>query len=138
MPVFYYLTRQEAADIYTYLASYPPSELRFSQPLIDAPQQLPAEKDASLPLLPASMKQPAGVQLSHARLSAEIPDSVVTLCLISLGVLVIAVLSAALGFAAFELYRLGQTAERRTSHSSREEHLDIDAPELAMRYRESA
>jgi hypothetical protein len=84
------------------------------------------------------MKQPAGVQLSHARLSAEIPDSVVTLCLISLGVLVIAVLSAALGFAAFELYRLGQTAERRTSHSSREEHLDIDAPELAMRYRESA
>jgi len=39
MPVFFYLTREEAADIYLYLSSYPPSPLNAELPLLTATTQ---------------------------------------------------------------------------------------------------
>ena len=39
MPVFYYLSEEEAADVYLYLTRYPPSEKARSEPIIALSQQ---------------------------------------------------------------------------------------------------
>ncbi len=41
MPAFYYLSEEEAADVYLYLTLYPPSEKRASAPVLAALQQGP-------------------------------------------------------------------------------------------------
>jgi hypothetical protein len=39
MPVFYYLSEEEAADVYLYLTLYPPSEQATSAPLMAASEE---------------------------------------------------------------------------------------------------
>jgi mono/diheme cytochrome c family protein len=53
MPVFYYLTREEAADTYRYLSSYPPSQFGAATPTAVASQQNDARSNSSLNHSPA-------------------------------------------------------------------------------------
>ncbi len=39
MPVFYYLSKEEAADVYLYLSSYPPQQLQAGVPAIAGAEQ---------------------------------------------------------------------------------------------------
>ena len=51
MPVFYYLSEEEAADVYLYLTLYPPSEQATSAPLMAASkeEQRPSGKGPGAP-----------------------------------------------------------------------------------------
>lgn len=121
MPVFFYLSKSEAADVYLYLTSYPPSQSVASDQTITGVQQNAGGNAAggsgtaiavstSPPLsAPAPPAQKAQANTSTA--SDGIPDWVVTFLLIALGGAVATVIAGGIGFAAYELTRLGRQGE---------------------------
>jgi mono/diheme cytochrome c family protein len=60
MPVFYYLSEQEAADVYLYLTTYPPSESEDRATVIALSQQGPAAGGAAPPQAGGKPFNPTG------------------------------------------------------------------------------
>jgi mono/diheme cytochrome c family protein len=73
MPVFYYLTDEEAADVYLYLTLYPPSDRTESAPLLAASPGAPAgpEKGPSPPAAPLATNAAASKPESAANMDVE-------------------------------------------------------------------
>ncbi len=103
MPVFFYLTAEEAADVYLYLTLYPPAEQTAANPLLVA----------SLSSKPPFGKGPGSPRLTEVANSVEdiAPESTTNaefewVVFILLGVLVTSVLAGGLIFTLREFKRL--------------------------------
>jgi hypothetical protein len=117
MPVFYYLSREEAADVYLYLSNYSPSSREARTPTIAALQRDSAEQDPPS-TGPASPSAPADPMTTLDPPPAQpISESVVMLSMFGVGSLVMIVLFAGFGFAAYELRRLGRDGDKRQLRS---------------------
>jgi mono/diheme cytochrome c family protein len=131
MPVFYYLTKDEVADVYFYLSAYPPVQVASSVPAISGTQQNRSvggsEPEPSMAPVPSAASYPISIPAP----GKEIPDSVITLSLIALGSCVIGLAALGLGFAAYELCRLGRDAEYRDADASAAARKPMD--ELVVR-----
>jgi mono/diheme cytochrome c family protein len=121
MPVFFYLSKSEAADVYLYLTSYPPSQSVASDETIAGVRQNAGGNAASGSGTPATVSTPPPLpppaptaqkaQANTPTASDGIPDWVVTFLLIALGGAVATVIAGGVGFAAYELTRLGREGE---------------------------
>jgi mono/diheme cytochrome c family protein len=120
MPVFFYLSKSEAADVYLYLTSYPPSQSVAPGETIAGVQQNAggtaagggaAAAVSTPPPLPAPAPPVQTAQARTPTTSDGIPDWVVTFLLIALGGAVATVIAGGMGFAAYELTRLGRQGE---------------------------
>ena len=121
MPVFFYLSKSEAADVYLYLTSYPPSQSVARDVTLAGMQQNEAGNAAggsgtaaavsTPPSLPAPAPSAQKAQVNTPTMSDGIPDWVVTFLLVGLGGAVAAVIAGGMGFAAYELTRLGRQGE---------------------------
>jgi mono/diheme cytochrome c family protein len=111
MPVFYYLTKDEAADAYLYLTTCPPSQLA-SAPVVANVQQDSSDDDPSLGTSgsPAS-SGPIG-QLSPTQSDGTTSWKSIFF-LAALASFVLATIAAGLVFGGYELRRLGREAESR-------------------------
>ena len=117
MPVFYYLSPEEAADVYLYLTMYPPSRVERASAAIAATQQNPSQNEPP----------PAPPALPHTspKSSGGIADGTVTLLMIGLTLLAMGMAAAGLGFVAYELCRLGRNGESHVAHAACDQ--DIEA-----------
>ena len=131
MPVFAYLTREEAADVYLYLTQYPPAQ-DASDGAIALLQQRPQSPGGS----PRSGIGPGSTPASGMRGDIRGQSEGVglrTLVLLSaMGAFVIALLAAGLGFTVHEFRRLSRNANATrmassVSHPSRREVADLVA-----------
>jgi mono/diheme cytochrome c family protein len=127
MPVFSYLTREEAADVYLYLSSYPPSTLEAAVPVVASTQQ-----DGGGPgVPPAGPTSPPPLQdagaASDPALPTPMPDWVPFVSLMALGAFALTLLVAGLAFAAYELRRLGNEAERRNIPLTKVQPINVRA-----------
>jgi mono/diheme cytochrome c family protein len=131
MPVFYYLSREEAAEVYLYLTSYPPSEFQDATSPVAATQE---DKKAESGPSPGSGSPPphqSRVATPGPASSDGIPDGLVTLLLIGAGVFALGMTCVGLGFAAYELRRLGRDGETRTLELSDKLDSEHELHELA-------
>ena len=144
MPVFYYLSRDEAADVYLYLTSYPPTQERRAEVAAVAalPESNAGGGDAAPPQAPSNSggnatraKASAGAARSSVNTSASdgLPDWFVTLLLIGLGSVAMGLVIAALGYAAYELNRLGHASEARSRHPAAETRAEHEVEDLVAR-----
>ncbi len=118
MPVSFTTCRaQEAADVYLYLSNYPPSLREASTPAVAAVQQNSDGQDPPISGPGSSTVLPSAPAVSDPPLSRHIPDSVVMLSMFGVGGLVMMLLTAGLGFAAYELRRLGRDGDKRQLRS---------------------
>jgi len=112
MPVFYYLSEDEAADVYLYLTLYPPSESASVNPTLALAQRAPAggggtppaQKALTASLVPDS--EPPDV-----RPSSQASDLPIGILLTVVAAFVVLLLAAGLGFTMREFQRL--SVERR-------------------------
>ena len=126
MPVFYYLSEEEAADVYLYLTLYPPAESASVDTTIALSQQGPtAGGGTPVPqkILSASFP-PANQPLEGQR--AGVTDLQTIALLSSLGLFVILLLAGGLGFTLREFQRLSAKSSSRsmtvnTMHKGRSE-----------------
>ena len=107
MPVFYYLSEDEAADVYLYLTLYPPSESASLDTAIALSQQGPAGGGGTPPtqkLLSASFvpaNQPVEVQKPDTGTDLQ------TVAVLSgMGLFIVLLLAGGLGFTVHEFKRL--------------------------------
>jgi len=105
MPVFYYLSEQEAADVYLYLTLYPPSESNDTDTLIAVLQQGRPNGGGSPLQRPGSDSS-----ASSGPLAGPEPDNSVSLrsfvLLSGIGAFVVLLLAGGLGFTMREFQRL--------------------------------
>jgi mono/diheme cytochrome c family protein len=116
MPVFYYLSEAEAADVYLYLTCYPPNPWATLDP---RPNSSPdASQTDPSPLDPATQNSgaPFAVNASHTEVIPATPlviaaDTKFAALPMLAGLAVITLLGLGLGFTAFELKRLSLATE---------------------------
>ena len=115
MPVFHYLSEEEAADVYLYLTLYPPMDSVDHDPVIALSHQGPAagggtlapQKAVSSAFVPNT--QPVERQRSHKDIGMQ------TVVLLSaIGIVVILLLAGGLGFTMREFQRLSAKAQVRS------------------------
>jgi hypothetical protein len=113
MPVFYYLSEQEAADVYLYLTTYPPSEPEDkSTPIVLSEQNATLFGDPPA-LSSASRSQLiAGNEKQSPQAGAGYNMRTVAL-LVGLFLFVFLLLGGGLGFTIHEFRRLSAESERR-------------------------
>jgi mono/diheme cytochrome c family protein len=139
MPVFYYLSKSEAADVYLYLTAYPPSQFNSANAAMAGVQQ-GADGNAAggtggkvTPTPPAvSAVAPSG-QKAQARTptaSEGMPDWVVTFLLMALSGAVVTVILGGMAFASYELSRLGREGEYHSVVGSTTDSKERGAREL--------
>lgn len=118
MPVFYYLSEEEAADIYLYLTSYPPTQGTVLEAAITNPSlRTDAEKRQGRPT-PASSSAPA-VGPDRAETRTTPASSQMKLPL--LGALLVALLlGLGLAFTSYEVRRLSARNKNVTIKSDGE------------------
>jgi len=103
MPVFYYLSEEEAADVYLYLSEYRPYQWATLDPVMASTQHDsgPPEADPPARVVNASLSGPAkGVPASDAA------DMQFVALLIVAGILVTLLLASGIGFTLHECMRL--------------------------------
>jgi mono/diheme cytochrome c family protein len=115
MPVFYYLTPNEAAEVYLYLTVYPPSEFAFVEPVATTsqPSRAPTGIDRPGPV-PGTR---AGLNSSWSevrRLDSRAETQSLALFL-GMALLTAALAAGGLGFTLWEFKRLSSNSERRAS-----------------------
>jgi hypothetical protein len=90
MPVFYYLSEEEVADVYLYLAMYPPSESVTPTPVLAATQdkQRPSDKVQGPPNA-RQLPQNTTNQQTTSSISPEV-ESIVLLSAVSIVTLLLA------------------------------------------------
>jgi len=125
MPVFYYLTPEEAADVYLYLTTYPPSRLERASVPITAMLQNPSPTEP--PPTPPSLPN------ISPKSSSGIGDGTVALLMIGLGLLAMGMAVAGLGFVAYELYRLGRSSESSFARAARDQSIEAYRDNLIVR-----
>ena len=146
MPVFYYLSREEAADVYLYLTSYPPTlQRRADVAAVATTSQSgpkngddPARAKPPLPRPGSRGSSPPAISSSgrtnlNATAAGGLSDWAVTLLLIGLGSVAMGLAVAVLGFAAYELNRLGQAGEARQRRVSAMAQAEREVGELVIR-----
>jgi mono/diheme cytochrome c family protein len=110
MPVFYYVSEDEAADIYLYLTRYPPYQRPVIDPAIASSRPAPdaTEKALARPA-PAESVVP-GSGLARGQTSTATADKYAQLAFPMLaGLCVVLLLGSGLGFTVYELRRLSAT-----------------------------
>jgi mono/diheme cytochrome c family protein len=114
MPVFYYLSRDEAADVYLYLTSYPPTQQQRAEitAVASTPQNDAGGGDAERPKASPPSAKTERMNVNNSARNGP-PDWLVTLLLIGLGAIAMGLVIAAVGYAAYELIRLGNASEAR-------------------------
>jgi mono/diheme cytochrome c family protein len=102
MPVFYYLSEEEAADVYAYLSVYRPYQWANLDPVMAASQHDPGPPEADPParVVNASLSGPAKAQAS------DTADMQFVGLLVVAGVLVTLLLAGGIGFTIRECMRL--------------------------------
>jgi mono/diheme cytochrome c family protein len=139
MPVFFYLSKNEAADVYLYLTSYPPSPVVNAETTIAGVQQGEGGDgaeggSASAPVAPSPASPlPRKAQINTPTVSDGIPDWMVTLLLIALGASIGAAIVGGLCFAAYELCRLGREGESHNVVKPAAKNVDRHAGDLVAR-----
>ena len=103
MPVFYYLSEEEAADVYLYLSMYRPYQWATFDPVMAAAQHVPGPPDADPPprVVNASLSGPAKVAPA-----TDTADMQFVALLVVAGVLVSLLLAGGFGFTVRECMRL--------------------------------
>ncbi len=139
MPVFFYLSKNEASDVYLYLTSYPPSPVVNADMTIAGVQQSEGGNRAgggssSAPVTPSSPSPLARkAQISTPTVSDGIPDWMVTLLLVALGASIGAAIVGGLCFAAYELCRLGREGEYHNVVDPAAKNVERHAGDLVAR-----
>jgi mono/diheme cytochrome c family protein len=115
MPVFYYLSKQEAADVYLYLTQYPPEEISNTQPLVAAsgeeqPQPTPAPSPLARPggaakVDPANQSQPVA--------SSKAVHVIAVVLVLALGMFIVLLMLGGLGLAVCVFLKLWVRKERQ-------------------------
>lgn len=141
MPVLYYLTREEAADVYLYLATVPPTTSVTAAVSESATPQdgstenvSPAPAPPSLPPTSshsATSNSPAISTGSFTKWDG-VADRRVTIALLLMGGGVAGLLVIGLGFAAYELQRLGQKAEQMRKTATPPAPLEEEGEKFAI------
>ena len=106
MPVFYYLSEEEAADVYLYLLLYPPSESATTETVIALSQQPSAAEGGPTPLRQKAGSGSFVPNISQARQPNADSDLQKIALLSMVGVFVVVLLGGGLGFTVRELQRL--------------------------------
>ena len=134
MPVFYYLSRDEAADVYLYLTAYPPAQQKKTMVAVASASPQSNAGGGSMPgprnLPPASG---AGGSSGNNAVPGGVPDWLVTLLFVGFGAMAVGLALAVLGFAAYEMHRLGTVGEARQQRSSPVGSAEHKAGGLVMR-----
>ena len=131
MPVFYYLTREEAADVYLYLAHYPPTQAAGNTAfaLLQQPPQ---------PGTRGGTGGAGGPSVAHG-IRTDVPPvdnstHFATLVLLTaVGAFVIALLAGGVGFTVYEFRRLSIKAEAMRMASAVRNHSQRDVADLVAR-----
>jgi len=106
MPVFYYLSEEEAADVYLYLSSYRPYQWATLSSAMAAVQHDPAPPDADPPARVVNASFASGSGPARFVEAAETPDMQFVAPVVVAGVLVTLLLAGAIGFTLHECTRL--------------------------------
>jgi len=137
MPVFFYLSPEEAAAVYLYLTTYPPVQVAKSDWVVAAsqpgrtPGATPEPSAPSVSPRTGGETQPGNQPPSQQ--SEGIPDVVVTVALIGFVVLAIGAAAGGFGFAAYELCRLGRVARKAGNSAAASSKTQQDAVQLVKR-----
>jgi mono/diheme cytochrome c family protein len=109
MPVFYYLSEEEAADVYLYLSLYRPYQWANLDPVMAASQHdpWPPEADPPARVMNTSLSGPAKAQ------SSDTADMQFVALLVVAGVLVTLLLAGGIGFTIRECMRLSAVGKDR-------------------------
>jgi mono/diheme cytochrome c family protein len=110
MPVFYYLSRDEASDVFLYLTSYPPSQIAARSPAVAGTQSSAFDDEPPVPPATSAPPKAASAQSATPPKSDGISDGMVTLLLLGLGAAVLGLLVCGVGYCMYELQRLGRVA----------------------------
>jgi mono/diheme cytochrome c family protein len=110
MPVFYYLSEEEAADVYLYLSSYRPYQQAGIEPVMASSQHDPEPPKADPParVVNASLSGAA-----KAAPSSDSADMQFVALLVVAGLLVSLLLAGGIGFTVRECMRLSAEAKNR-------------------------
>ena len=113
MPVFYYLSEEEAVDVYLYLSSYRPYQWATLDPAVATVQhgQGPPEADPPQKVVPASFT--AGSAPAKAAQASDAADMQFVVLLVVAGVLVTVLLAGGIGFTIRECMRLSAQGKER-------------------------
>ena len=115
MPVFYYLSEQEAADVYLYLTTYPPSESAHVGTVIALSQQGPKAGGGMPPPQQAGSNSYGPHALLPGRQQATEDTGLQTVILLSaVGSFVVLLLVGGLGFTMREFQRLTGSGQSRS------------------------
>ncbi len=114
MPVFYYLSQSEAADVYLYLTHYPPARLASSYAVGVVQQDLGSRGEPPSAAGGFGSSSPQGALRSTPSQAGDIPGLTATLALLGLGGFVIVLLVGGLAFTMHELKRLAAESEIRS------------------------
>jgi len=127
MPVFYYLSQNEAADVYLYLTQYPPSQ-RAGSGSISLVQEDQGRNDG--PPFNAGgsggLSEPGSLR-SRPSQSSDTLDLKATLVLIGIGGFVILLILGGLTFTVHELRKLAAESEIRTRTVTRPVQSGVDS-----------
>jgi len=134
MPVFYYLTEEEVADVYLYLSRYPPNPWATLDP---HPNPISAASQTDLsPVDPPTDGSGASsaVSGSHAQVTPAAPlettaDTKLAALPMLAALVVITLLGLGLGFTAFEMKRLSLATEVGATTGGRIDIEKAQAPE---------
>ena len=119
MPVFYYLSQDEAADVYLYLTQYPPLQSASSEFVVLGRQDPISDGGRrSTPGSSGSSSLPSS-QRSKAPQANGSPDLETTLVLLGIGGFVTLLLVGGLAFTMHELKRLAAESEIRSRTAAR-------------------
>jgi mono/diheme cytochrome c family protein len=114
MPVFYYLSRDEAADVYLYLSQYPPSQMASSNSIVLGLQDEVQNGGPSSAAGGSSTEPAPNNQSRMPAQTSEGPTLTTTLLLLALGGFVVLLLVGGLAFTMLELQKLSAESETRT------------------------
>ena len=120
MPAFYYLSEDEAADVYLYLARYPPYQWAILDPNpMPASAASPPDQRAAEPAQEVTGASfVANARLADVRPTTRADAKIVALPVLS-ALIAILFLGLGLGFTLWELKRLSATNEGRTCGAAR-------------------
>ena len=132
MPVFDYLTPQEADDVYRYLATYPPSESEGRDPAIELSTQ--NHFNSAAPSAQASDSKGRLIASAETRSLQEAAKSNVraAFLLAAVALFVFLLLAGGLGFTIYEVKRLAAESEHRKMVGARASILSFPTPQREL------
>jgi mono/diheme cytochrome c family protein len=111
MPVFYYLSEEEAADVYMYLSEYPPYPWATLDPALATSQSTPGPSESDPPQRVVNVSFAAGSEPAKSAPASDSADMQFVTLLVVAGVLVSLLLAGGIGFTIRECVRLSAEAK---------------------------